>query len=264
MIPHKTALITAACSDVGAKVARQLDQQGYHLILLDADKPRVEALAEELYSAIAVVSDLTQADDLHSFCELIALQSPALDLAFINSVIIYPSAIEDLRHVKLNQMLEKNFWITLQLIKACATNMERQRSGHIIASTSLQGVLSAHGNNTYLTSKIGLRGFLSGVEEELKRIGIKVSGIYPGGPHISMVQPEKETQTDNSLNFNYQPAQIQDLSQAFFEALSTGKLEIYTSHSGDFLLRFKYFIRELINSVASFFIKPGNNRQDYL
>ena len=260
MIPHKTALITAACSDVGVKVARQLDQQGYHLILLDADKPRVEALAEELYSAIAVVSDLTQADDLHSFCELIALQSPALDLAFINSVIFYPSTIEDFRHVKLNQMLEENFWITLQLIKACATNMERQRSGHIIASTSLTGILSAHGSSTYLASKIGLRGFLSGVKDNLKVMGIKVSGIYPSGNPIPMVQPKSKHTADN-LQFMCPPALVKDISKAFFEALRTGKPEIYTSRSGDLILRFKFFIRELINSVPSIFTKYGNNRQ---
>ena len=233
MIPHKTALITAACSEIGVKVARQLDRQGYHLLLLDTDETRLEALAQNLCSAIAVVSDFNKADDLHSFCELIALQSPPLDLAFINSVIIYPSAIEDLRHTRINQMLEENFWVAIQLIKACATNMQRQKSGHIITSTSLQGSFSACGSHTYLASKIGLRGFLSGVKDELKMMGIKVSGIYPSGHHILMVQPgTKHTAYD--LNFICPPAQAKDFSKAFF-------LSIKQRKTGNFHISFRSF-----------------------
>ena len=253
MIPHKTALITAACSEIGVKVARQLDRQGYHLLLLDENKIRVEALAEDLCSAIAVVSDFNKADDLLSFCELIALQSPPLNLAFINSVITYPSTIEDLRHTRINQMLEDNFWVAIQLIKACATNMQRQKSGHIIACTSLQGSLSAYGSHTYLTSKIGLRGFLAGIKTELRNQGVRVSGLYPGASHKPI--PKKEWFISDAINAMYQTTQVKDVSKAFFSALDTGKLESYISCSDTLCERSLNIFRKMLTALYLYFDK---------
>ena len=49
----KTILLTGACGGIGQALARALDAEGYHLLLLDLDPLSLEALDGELQQVIA-------------------------------------------------------------------------------------------------------------------------------------------------------------------------------------------------------------------
>ena len=229
MTNKKTALITGATGGIGSEVARKLDALGYHLILLGTNKIRTQALADEMQSASAMICNLANPAEVEGLCEQLDRLSPPLDIAFINAGIISPGDILDCSTSDINRMLEINFCIAIHLIKACASNMQRQKSGHIIASVSMGGILSLKGSAVYSATKFGLRGFLTGIKDELKPHGIKVSGLYPGGVDTPMLRQEMKD-GGSALNFINPPACVEDISNAFFKALKTGKLEVYSPY----------------------------------
>ena len=229
MTNKKTALITGATGGIGSEVARKLDVQGYHLILLGTNKIRTQALADEMQSASAMICNLANPAEVESLCEQLDRLSPPLDIAFINAGIISPGDILDCSTSDINRMLEINFCSAIHLIKACASNMQRQKSGHIIASVSMGGILSLKGSAVYSATKFGLRGLLTGIKDELKPHGIKVSGLYPGGVDTPMLRQEMKD-GGSALNFINPPACVEDISNAFFKALKTGKLEVYSPY----------------------------------
>ena len=229
MTNKKTALITGATGGIGSEVAKNLDALGYHLILLGSNIIRTQALADKMQSAEAIACDLVNPAGVQNLCEQIDRLSPPLDIAFINAGIISPGDILDCSTSDINRMLEINFCSAIHIIKACASNMQRQKSGHIIASVSMGGILSLKGSATYSATKFGLRGFLTGIKDELKPHGIKVSGLYPGGVDTPMLRQEMKD-GGSALNFINPPAAVEDISNAFFKALKTGKLEVYSPY----------------------------------
>jgi short-subunit dehydrogenase len=55
------------------------------------------------------------------------------------------------------------------------------RSGHIINMSSVAGWAAAPLYSVYAATKFGVRGFTDSLRREVRHLGIRVSGVYPGG-----------------------------------------------------------------------------------
>lgn len=229
MIKMKTALITGATGGIGKEICHQLNEQGYHLLLLGSNQNAIEALAYEMYSAIAITCDLSDSAQVQNLCDQLMFQTPSIDVAFINAGMIQPGNLVSTPSQSIQKMLDINLCSAIHLIKACSINMQAKQSGHIIATVSMGGILPLKGSATYSAAKFGLRGFLAAIHHELKPKGIKVSGLYPSGVDTAMLRYEAQN-GGSALNFINKPAQVKDVAKGFFKALKTGKLEIYSPY----------------------------------
>ena len=230
MTKQKTALITGAAGDIGANVAQRLHKQNYRLILIDIDEKRLNEISNALSGSSAIKADLCAGSEFESLLEHIRNELPPLDVAFINAGAICVGDLVDISAKQIDLQLDINLRSAIHLTKACVDNMSPQKQGHIISTVSMGGIVSLKGSATYSASKFGLRGFLSGIRDELKPLGIKVTGIYPSGVNTQMLR--KETLSGGSdLNFVSKPLTVDEVGSAVVKAIDSDRLEVYLPYS---------------------------------
>jgi short-subunit dehydrogenase len=230
MARTKTALVTGAAGDIGANVAERLCTLGYKLILIDVNENRLNEVSKKLPESVVVTCDLTDRDQLRQLRSRIENDFGPIDLAFINAGVIFVGNVLDLDENQIDLQLELNLRSAIHLIKACASNMAAHGSGHIISTVSMGGIVSLKGSATYSASKFGLRGFMTGICDELRPLGINVTGIYPSGVDTQMLRYEALNGGSN-LNFVSPPLSVDDVGKAVIKAIKSKRLEVYLPYS---------------------------------
>lgn len=231
------AFITGAGSGIGAEVAKRLDQNGYQLIISGSNRDKLQALSDSLHKpAIIEVANLSNKQDLMRLCNRVR-QYTAIDIAFLNAGMVGIGDFSDRDVNTIDKELDINLRSVLHLIHACIPAMKARRHGHILATSSVGGILALPGSSVYSATKFALRGFLCSLHQELKDSGVKVSGLYPGAIDTEMLRHEAVS-GGSPLNFLSEPKTVEDVADAFTKTLRTGQLETYIPYSDSISTRF--------------------------
>lgn len=251
---QKVALITGSAAGIGARVAMNLDAQGYRLILVDKESEKNQALAAKFKDAQTVSLDLTDRDSFRQFC--LDIESQPLDLAFVNAGVALPGDVIDVSESLIDLHLDVNLRSAILLCQACAKTMAKAKKGHIIATVSMGGITPMKGTAVYSATKFAMRGFLSALYSELKPLGVSVSGIYPSAVDTEMLR--NEVRNDGSpLNFVSSVATVSDVANSVQHAINTKKLEVYVSRSDGFISRVVGFYPSLLDRLYPTLEKMG-------
>lgn len=258
------ALVTGACGGIGSEIARRLHRLGYQLLLIDLNGDALAQLSSELGEARFVVANLSLKSDLASLRAQIEAPAFHVDVAFINAGVIFPGDLVEMTPHQIDLQMDVNLNSAIHLIQSCARIMKSRKTGHIIATVSVGGVLALKGSAVYSASKFGLRGLLAGLRDELSEFGVRVSGIYPSGVDTKMLRHEAE-QGGSALNFVSEPQTVQAVGDAFERALKTGKLEVYVPYFDGLLARCLALVPSVVSCLYPVLQWLGEKgRQKYL
>ena len=253
MAKAKTALITGAAGDIGSEVARRLNDLGYRLILLDINDAALCQLKDQCHDAITVTLNLADRKELAAWIAELTESYGHIDLAFINAGVVHVGNVLDLEEAQIDLQLEINLRSAIHLIKACADNMALHGAGQIISTVSMGGIISLKGSATYSATKFGLRGFMTAIRDELKPLGIDVSGIYPSGVDTQMLRYEAQN-SGSPLNFINTPQSVDKVASTVIRAIKSRRLEYYIPYSDSISSRlvscFPWLIRYLYPLLA--------------
>ena len=242
---NRTALITGSGGGIGAAVARALDAQGFHLVLVDRDQQANRRLAMTLESVEMVTLDLTNREELKAFCRQIP--NYEVDVAFINAGMIHPGDVIDIPDKMIDLQLEINLRSAIILNKAIGEDMKSRKDmgqyhmgkklkRSIISTVSAGALVGLKSSATYSATKYGLRGFLMAFHSEMKEYDVQVSGIYPAAVDTPMLRYEASN-GGSVLNFLGTPRTTDDIVNGFMKAMKTGKLEVHIPHADSVLPR---------------------------
>jgi short-subunit dehydrogenase len=81
---------------------------------------------------------------------------------------------------EIDRALDVNLRSPIQLAHAIAPGMVERGRGHLVFIASLSGKISSGGGAIYSATKFGLRGFATGLREDLLGSGVGVTTVYPG------------------------------------------------------------------------------------
>lgn len=223
-------MVTGAGSGIGEEVARRLSSAGYELIVSGSNRDKLDALSATLARPARIeVVDLSDAVAVSQFCARLEAEDPPLDIAFINAGTIQPGDFVARERESLDREIDVNFRSAVHLIHACLRGMRERRRGHIIATCSMGGVFALRGSTMYSATKFALRGFLSGLQQEVRAQGITVSGLYPGAVDTPMLRYEAEN-GGSPLNFLHTPISVEVVGDVFMKLLEKGKLEVFVPY----------------------------------
>lgn len=253
----KTAIISGGAGGIAGELAPLLLKRGYELILVDIDESRLQQRAATLAGKVScMAADLTREGDLERLCALIA-QREDLDLLVNNAGIIEPGNVVDLTYEVMLRHVTINLLAPMRLSQAAAKVMVARRQGCILSIVSAAGVVALPGSAPYSASKFGLRGFLTGLSQELLPHGVKVRGVFPGAVDTPMLRYEA-THGGSPLNFLNKdvltPAQV---AGACLRAIDGKALETYLPFSDGFTARLIGAAPGLIPLVLPYFQKKG-------
>ncbi|WP_281282732.1 SDR family NAD(P)-dependent oxidoreductase [Nonomuraea terrae] len=87
---------------------------------------------------------------------------------------------EETPPAEVRRGFEANVFGTVATPQAALPPMRRRRRGHLMAVTSMGGLMAVPGMSAYCGSKFALEGILEALGKEVARFGIHVAAIEPG------------------------------------------------------------------------------------
>ena len=177
----RTALITGASGGIGSAIAKNLSQQGAHVILHGTRAGRLEELASEIGTNVSVVTaNLTDREAVGSLVSEAAKATGAIDILVNNAGITRDNLFMRMKDEEWDDVLEVNLTSSMLLCRSAIRAMMKARWGRIISISSIVGVTGNPGQTNYAASKAGMIGFSKSLAAEVASRGITVNVVAPG------------------------------------------------------------------------------------
>ena len=177
----KTALITGASGGIGSAIAKNLSQQGAHVVLHGTRAGRLEELASEIGSNVSVVTaNLSDRDAVGSLVAEAAKATGAIDILVNNAGITRDNLFMRMKDEEWDDVLEVNLTSSMLLCRSAIRAMMKARWGRIISISSIVGVTGNPGQPNYAASKAGMIGFSKSLAAEVASRGVTVNIVAPG------------------------------------------------------------------------------------
>jgi uncharacterized protein len=172
-----TVLLTGATGGIGEAIAGAVDARGARLLLTGRRTERLEAIAAALGGRPECLpADLSQPGAVPGLAE----RAGAVDVLVANAALPASGPIVDFTPEQIDRALDVNLRAPLQLTRALLPGLIERGRGHVVFVSSLSGKVASVGSSLYSATKFGLRGFASGLREDLAGTGIGVTVVFPG------------------------------------------------------------------------------------
>jgi NAD(P)-dependent dehydrogenase (short-subunit alcohol dehydrogenase family) len=176
---ERTWLVTGASRGFGRALSEALLSRGERLVATARDPAAFE---REHPDAFAVELDVTDPEQARAAVEQAVDRFGRLDVVVNNAGYGHFGAIEELTDDELRRQFEVNLFGVLNVTRAALPVMRRQRSGHLVQMSSLNGIEAMVGGGYYCASKFAVEGLSESLAAEVAHLGIKVTIVEPG-PH---------------------------------------------------------------------------------
>jgi len=177
-----TMVVTGASTGVGRAVARSFAGRGYDVYALGRSKDKLDALAGEWNGKVrACPCDVTDKTAVGATFEAILAEAGGIDVLVNNAGVVAGGGPVDFDLI--DRVIDTNLKGTMYCTYAVLPSMKEHGSGHIFNVASISGVdISPDGNNgLYAASKFGQVAFGESVGKMVRRDGILVTNVCPGG-----------------------------------------------------------------------------------
>ncbi|KAH7676809.1 Short-chain dehydrogenase/reductase SDR protein [Dioscorea alata] len=178
----KVAVITGAASGVGKATATEFIRQGAHVILADIQHDAGQAIAVGLGpNATFAFCDVTKESDISTTISLAVKTYGHVDIVYNNAGIagsLTPSVTE-LNIEDFDKVMAVNVRSVVTGIKHAAKVMIPRKTGCILCTASVTGILGGMAPIDYTVSKTAVVGAVRAAAAELCKYGIRVNCISP-------------------------------------------------------------------------------------
>lgn len=181
------ALITGGSQGLGKAFAEKLAQRGVSLILVALPDKNLTNTAQTLqkqYPNITVYTigiDLTEPQASQKIIQFIAQHQISIGYLINNAGIGYTDKIENLSAEFVEKLLKINIMALTQLTHSLIPLLKANAPSYILNIASMAGLFTMPYKTIYSASKHYVVQFSLALREELKKYGIQVSVVCPGG-----------------------------------------------------------------------------------
>ena len=180
----RVAIVTGAGRGIGRALAERFASDGAAVVVADL----AEAAADETVGAveaaggraIAVHADVTRREDVAALAATAMDRFGRIDILVNNAGITRDGLLLRMKRDDWDAVIGTNLTAAFALTQAAIKPMVRQRSGRIIAVSSVVGQMGNAGQANYAASKAGLIGFCKALAREVASRSITVNVVAPG------------------------------------------------------------------------------------
>ena len=178
----KVAAITGAASGIGLECARALLQEGARVALIDRAGDTLSSFAPSLGPRpFPIVVNLTDPASVAAMMPQILAKFDQLDIFHANAGAYVGGEVVDGDPDEWDRMLNLNINATFRSIQAVLPHMVERRSGDIIVTSSIAGLVPVVWEPIYTASKHAVQAFVHTVRRQVAKHGIRV-GRGRAGP----------------------------------------------------------------------------------
>src|SRR3954449_12385287 len=185
--------ITGAASGIGRATALAAAERGAQLVLTDLRAPGLEetvAMARARGGVVldSAAVDVTDHEAVAAFARDVHAAHGSMDVVMNVAGASKWGSVSGLSHEDWRRMVDVNLMGPIHVIEAFVPAMvEAGRGGHLVNVSSAAGLIALPWHAAYSAGKFGLRGVSEVLRFDLRRHGIGVSLVCPGGVRTGLV-----------------------------------------------------------------------------
>jgi NAD(P)-dependent dehydrogenase (short-subunit alcohol dehydrogenase family) len=192
----RTAVITGAGSGIGRGLATVFARAGMRVVVSDIEEP---AAAETVHlveaaggQAIAVPTDVADFDDVKRLAARAREAFGDVHVLCNNAGVSHRRRGVDATHEDWVWMLGVNLWGTVHGMEAFLPAMLASgQEGHIVNTSSMNGIVPSALSAMYSTSKYGVLGLTETFRNELQGTKVSISALCPAGVRTQITRSER-------------------------------------------------------------------------
>ncbi len=188
----KVAIVTGAANGIGRAAAMGFAQHGAKVVLVDRDAAGARAAAGAIEqqggNAIPVAADVTKSADVAAYVKAAMDTYGRIDCFFNNAGIegkLKPIAEYD--EADWDQVIAVNVKGVFLGLRHVLPHMIAQRSGAIVNTGSIAGIMGTPNMAVYVASKHAVLGITKSVSGEVAGYGIRINAVCPGPVDTRMI-----------------------------------------------------------------------------
>lgn len=185
MTKDKVVIVTGASSGIGEATARLLARQGAKVVLGARREGRLKQIADEIGmdggEAAYQKLDVTNPSDNDAIVNLAKEKFGRIDVIFLNAGLMPTSPVSALKTDDWNRAVDINIKGVLNGVAAVMPDFIAQKSGQVIATSSVAGLKAYPGSAVYGGTKWFVRDFMEvlRIESAMEGTNIRTATIYP-------------------------------------------------------------------------------------
>ncbi len=181
----RVALVTGGSRGLGKAMARGFAQAGADVMIASRHDDELKATADELRQATGrrieyLAADMFNRSDVQRLAQTTLERLGKVDILVNNAGTNRPQAIDEIRDQDWDELLELNVTSVMALTRALVPGMKQRGWGRVIHISSIMGLGSTPGRNTYSATKAALIGMCRASALDLGPYGITVNCLAPG------------------------------------------------------------------------------------
>jgi len=174
-------LITGVSTGLGRAFAQAALDAGHTVVgtvRTEKDLRAFEALKPG--AAHGRVLDVTDDGSVSQVVDDVERNVGPLDVVIANAGYGLEGTFEETPLADVRRQFEVNVFGAMATLQAALPHLRRRRRGHLMAVTSMGGLMAVPGMSAYCGSKFALEGILEALRKEVAQFGIHVTAIEPG------------------------------------------------------------------------------------
>ncbi|PYE23021.1 ribitol 2-dehydrogenase [Rhizobium sp. PP-F2F-G20b] len=200
LMTGKVVAITGAASGIGLACARTLIAEGATVVLIDRAKDKLDTLCAELGErAKPLVIDLMNGTELSGILPRILELAGRLDVFHANAGSYVGGAIAEGDPDAWDRMLNLNINAAFRSVHAVLPHMIAQKSGDILFTSSIAGVVPVIWEPIYTASKFAVQAFVHSTRRQVAPHGVRVGAVLPGPVVTALLDDWPKAKMDEAL-----------------------------------------------------------------
>jgi ribitol 2-dehydrogenase len=196
----KVAAVTGAASGIGLACATAFLTAGARVVMIDRDGEKLNALCAQLGSgALPVVINLTDPVSVSGMMPQILETAGQLDIFHANAGSYVGGEVVDGDPDVWDRMLNLNINATFRSIRAVLPHMVERKTGDIVVTSSVAGLVPVVWEPIYTASKHAVQAFVHTVRRQVAKHGIRVGGVAPGPVVTALLSDWPKAKLDDAI-----------------------------------------------------------------
>jgi len=240
----RSVFVTGAASGIGRAVAEAAAREGAVLHLTDIQGDLLATVADEIRRAggavpFASAADLSDYHEVRSLAADLTRDHGSMDVVMNVAGISTWGTVRSLEHRDWRRLVDVNLMGPIHVIEELVPPMiGAGRGGHLVNVSSAAGIIGMPWHAAYSASKFGLRGVSEVLRFDLRRYGIGVSLVCPGGVatpltetvRIAGVDKESPAWRKAHARFRKRAVTPEQAAESILRGVHRNRYWVYTSN----------------------------------
>ena len=209
----KVAAITGAASGIGLECARALLAEGAKVVLIDRAEDRLARLCAELGpNALPLTVDLLQPAQVSAILPKILALAGGLHIFHANAGAYVGGEVLTGDPDEWDRVLNLNINAAFRSVHAVLPHLVAQKSGDIIFTSSIAGIVPVVWEPIYTASKFAVQAFVHTTRRQVAKHGVRVGAVAPGPVVTALLDDWPKAKMDEALASGslMQPKEVAD------------------------------------------------------